>query len=167
MDLDSEELEATRNLSLFDTRFEIAHTLPEGVETLNVRIPRRSTKHSAGYDLTTPLSVTVPARGRVLAHTGLTIFMQPDEYLQITPRSGLALKRGLTVLNTPGIVDADYYPNEIGVILYNTTDEDIVLEAGERIAQAILKKYHVVADDLPSKNTRFLGFGSTGTKEVE
>jgi dUTP pyrophosphatase len=125
-------------------------------------MPQRATAQSAGYDLATPAQVFVPAHGRILVKTHITAMMMPDEYLAIVPRSGLALKKGITVLNTPGTIDADYFPGDIGVILYNTTDEEVVLEKGERIAQAIVHKYGLVDDDTPKDTKRTGGFGSTG-----
>lgn len=125
-------------------------------------IPQRATKQSAGYDLATPVETIVPAHSRVLIPTHITAMMMPDEYLAIVPRSGLALKKGLTVLNTPGTIDADYFPGDIGVILFNTTDKDVILEQGERIAQAIVLKYGLVDNDEPKDTTRNGGFGSTG-----
>jgi dUTP pyrophosphatase len=86
--------------------------------------------------------------------------------IQVRPRSGLALKKGITVLNTPGTIDADYR-NEIGVILFNTTDEDFVVNAGDRIAQIVLTKFEqinwVEVDEL-DETDRTDGFGHTGLK---
>ena len=127
-------------------------------------MPQRATKQSAGYDLATPTQVDIPAHGRVLVPLHITAMMMPDEYLAIVPRSGLALKKGITVLNTPGTIDADYFPGDIGVILYNTTDEEVVLEKGERIAQAIVHKYGIVDNDEPKTDKRKGGFGSTGRR---
>ena len=110
----------------------------------------------------TPIRFVIPAHSRLLVPTGVTCKLAEDEYLAIVPRSGLALKKGITVLNTPGTVDADYYPNDIGVILYNTTDEDVEFQRGDKIAQAIVQKYHIVEDDDPIDITRVGGFGSTG-----
>lgn len=143
-------------------KFEIAENYNNKVVEKDIKLPRRSTIASAGYDLVTPVEVTIPAHGRTLAPTGVTCKMASYEYLQIVPRSGLALKRGITVLNTPGTIDADYYPNEIGVILYNTSDEEVVLGKGERIAQAILQTYGRTEDDEPVEKERAGGFGSTG-----
>lgn len=127
-------------------------------------MPQRATAQSAGYDLTTPTEVTIPAHGVTLVSTHLTAMMMPDEYLAIVPRSGLALKKGITVLNTPGTIDADYFPGDIGVILYNVSNEDVILDAGERIAQAIVSKYGLVDNDQPKNTERKGGFGSTGRK---
>lgn len=142
-------------------KFEIAETLPEGVEESNVKLPERSTEKSAGYDLASAVDTVVPAHGRVLVPTGVTCKLSRIEYLAVVPRSGLALKKGITVLNTPGTVDADYYPNCIGVILYNTTDEDFVVNVGDRIAQGIIHEYNITVDD-KAEGKRTGGFGSTG-----
>lgn len=125
-------------------------------------LPIRGTRKSAGYDLYANETVKIPARGRALVKTGVTISMEDNEYLAIVPRSGLALKSGLTVLNTPGTIDADYYPGEIGVIMYNSTDEDIVVVCGNRIAQAILQEYKTMGVDNVKDDDRQGGFGSTG-----
>lgn len=125
-------------------------------------IPQRATKKSAGYDLVSPVEVIIPAHGRTIVPLDITAMMEDNEYLAVVPRSGLALKRGITVLNTPGTVDADYYPGNIGVILYNTTNEDVILEAGERIAQGIVCVYGLVENDEPKDQDRKGGFGSTG-----
>ena len=127
-------------------------------------LPVRGTKNSAGYDLCAVGGYIIPAHGRCLVKTGLTCSMKNNEYLAIVPRSGLALKQGITVLNTPGTIDSDYYPNEIGVILYNTTDNDFDVEPGDRIAQAILKEYKIMENDLVKNKERTSGFGSTGIK---
>lgn len=131
-------------------------TCPEAI------LPIRSTKASAGYDLYSNENTIVPAQSRVLVKTGIAIKMNKNEYLAIVPRSGLALKQGITVLNTPGTIDADYYPNEIGVILYNTTNTDFEIKVGDRIAQAILCEYKTMQLDLVKNKERDGGFGSTG-----
>lgn len=125
-------------------------------------IPIRGTEKSAGYDLYANENVVIPAHGHALVKTGITIEMADNEYLAIVPRSGLALKQGITVLNTPGTVDADYYPNEIGVILYNTNDLDFEVSTGDRIAQGILQEYKCTQTDRVANSSRVSGFGSTG-----
>ena len=124
--------------------------------------PLRGTSKSAGYDLYASEDIIVPAKGHALVKTGVTCSMEDNEYLAIVPRSGLALKRGITVLNTPGTIDADYYPNEIGVILYNTSDSDFEVSIGDRIAQAILQEYKTMGLDTIKEEHRISGFGSTG-----
>lgn len=143
-------------------KFEIAETLNSLItDEEEIIIPQRQTKNSAGYDLVSPINIVIPAHERALIPTGITCKMEDNEYLAIVPRSGLALKKGITVLNTPGTVDADYYPNDIGVILYNTSDEDFEIKAGDKIAQAILKSYRVMENDNAIAKDRKGGFGST------
>ena len=125
-------------------------------------IPIRSTEKSAGYDLFANEDVTIEAGDRALVKTGITIEMADNEYLAIVPRSGLAIKKGITVLNTPGTVDADYYPNEIGVVLYNTTSDDFDVKVGDRIAQAILQEYKCTQTDRVANVSRTSRCGSTG-----
>lgn len=125
-------------------------------------IPIRGTEKSAGYDLYSVESLSIPPKCWSLVKTGVTIKMEDNEYLAIVPRSGLALKKGITVLNTPGTVDADYYPNEIGVILYNLGDDWFNIEVGDRIAQGILQEYKCTQTDKVANKERTSGFGSTG-----
>lgn len=127
-------------------------------------VPQRGTKKSAGYDLVAHESTVIGPRSRKLVKTGVTVALEDNEYLAIVPRSGLALKKGVTVLNTPGTVDADYYPGEIGVILMNTSDDTFFVEPGDRIAQAILCEYKTMGVDLVKEEERNGGFGSTGQK---
>ena len=128
--------------------------------------PKYETPQSAGADVRSKISTIVPAHGRVLIPTGMFVAIPEGYEIMVRPRSGLALKKGITVLNTPGCVDADYR-NEIGVILFNTTDEDFPIEAGDRIAQIVLNKVEqinwVEVDEL-DKTDRADGFGHTGVK---
>lgn len=125
-------------------------------------LPMRGTSKSAGYDLTANEELVIDPGKRALVKTGVTAHLEDNEYLAIVPRSGLALKKVVTVLNTPGTVDADYYPGEIGVILYNAGDAPFVVEKGDRIAQAILCEYKTMVVDLVKDEERNGGFGSTG-----
>ena len=136
----------------------------EHVEGYEGPLPMRGTRKSAGYDLTANEGFVIDPGKRVLVKTGVTVHLEDNEYLAIVPRSGLAYKNGITVLNTPGTIDADYYPGEIGVILYNTGDTPFVVEKGDRIAQAILCEYKTMGVDLVKDKERNGGFGSTGVK---
>lgn len=127
-----------------------------------VPLPERGTKKSAGYDLLSVEHYVLMPGERHLFKTGVTCSMDNNEYLAIVPRSGLAIKHGITVLNTPGTVDADYYPNEIGVVLYNSSDRAFEINIGDRIAQAILCEYKTMGIDLVKDVERTGGFGSTG-----
>lgn len=133
-------------------------------EKLNeeAKMPVRGTKKSAGYDLCAIEGFVIDPGQRVLCKTGVTVQLEDNEYLAIVPRSGLAYKKGITVLNTPGTIDADYYPGEIGVILFNSSNEPFVVEKGDRIAQAILQEYKTMGVDLVNDVNRNGGFGHTG-----
>ena len=127
-------------------------------------LPKYETPASAGMDVRSVIDAIIPPHGRILIPTGLFIAIPEGYEMQVRPRSGLALKKGITVLNTPGTVDADYR-NEVGVILFNTSDEDFKIEKGDRIAQIVFNKFEqinwVEADEL-DETERKGGFGHTG-----
>lgn len=132
-------------------------------------LPKYSTLQSAGLDLRANLeeSVTLKPLERRLVPTGLHIAL-PDGYeAQVRPRSGLAYKKGVTVLNAPGTIDADYR-GDIGVILINMSNEDFMVEDGERIAQLVIAQYDqaewISVSELSETNRGDGGFGSTGVK---
>jgi dUTP pyrophosphatase len=130
-------------------------------------LPEYSTIHSAGMDIRAFISepLTVMPLKRVLVKTGLFIQLPEGYEAQIRPRSGLALKNGITVLNTPGTIDADYR-GEIGIIIVNLSDEPFVINNGDRIAQMIISKYEraefVQVEELDSSERGKGGFGHTG-----
>ena len=131
------------------------------------QIPTYETKQSAGMDLRANIdaSITLKPLERAIIKTGLFIALPPGFEAQVRPRSGLAVKKGITVLNSPGTVDADYR-GEIGVILVNLSNEDFVIQDGERVAQLVIAKHERVTwqeVDLLSETERGAnGFGSTG-----
>ena len=134
----------------------------------NIRLPERKTAKSAGYDIEAAASVTLLPGKVTIVPTGLKAYMQSDEYLALFVRSGIAIKRGLMLVNGTGIIDADYYNNadnegHIMVALYNTTDAPVSIEKGDRVAQGIFLKYLTVDDDAAS-GVRVGGVGSTGVK---
>ena len=132
-------------------------------------IPHYETSQSAGMDIRANIDapITLKPLDRVLVKTGLYIALQPGYEAQVRPRSGLALKKGITVLNSPGTIDADYR-GEIGVILVNLSSENFVVEDGERVAQLVIAKYEQVTleeVELLNQTKRGTGgFGSTGVK---
>jgi dUTP pyrophosphatase len=132
-------------------------------------IPGYSTDHSAGMDLRANLSKpkTLKPLERALIPTGLYIELPVGFEAQIRPRSGLALKKGLSVLNTPGTIDADYR-GEIGVILINLSNEEVTIESGERICQMVIAKHEqaklIQVKVLNETDRGAGGFGSTGVK---
>lgn len=132
-------------------------------------LPNYETLASAGMDLRANLSqpITLKPLERAIVKTGLFIELPIGYEAQVRPRSGLAAKKGITVLNSPGTVDADYR-GEIGVILVNLSNEDFIVENGERIAQLIIAKHEravwIEAQELTETNRGEGGFGSTGVK---
>jgi len=133
------------------------------------QLPEYSTELSAGMDLRANLTEDILLKPfqRVLVPTGLFIQLPEGFEAQIRPRSGLALKHGITVLNTPGTIDADYR-GEIGVILVNLSQDEFVIKNGERICQMIISKHEKVSWDhveiLEETIRGAGGFGHTGKK---
>ena len=131
--------------------------------------PAYATPFSAGMDLRAnlPEAVRLPSLGRTMVPTGLYIALPEGYEAQIRPRSGLAAKKGITVLNAPGTVDADYR-GEIRVVLVNLSGEDFLIEPGERIAQMVVARHERVeweaAEELEDTERGTGGFGSTGTR---
>ena len=129
--------------------------------------PRYETPHSAGMDLRADLpgGIDLAPGQRVLVPTGLRLQIPPGYEGQVRPRSGLALKRGLTVLNAPGTIDADYR-GEVGVILVNLSAEPQRIEPGERVAQLVVapvvRASWEEVDELDESERGGGGFGSTG-----
>ena len=132
-------------------------------------LPAYGTPLSAGMDLRAWLNapVTLQPLERRLIPTGVKIALPEGYECQLRPRSGLALKRGLTLLNTPGTIDADYR-GEVGVILINLSNEPFVIENGERICQMVVTNYSKVeweaAETLEETTRGEGGFGHTGVK---
>lgn len=139
------------------------------VNKSNNELPAYSTIMSAGMDLRASLQepVVLKSLERKLVPTGLYIELPQGFEAQIRPRSGLALKKGITVLNTPGTIDADYR-GEIGIILINLSQENFVIESGERICQMIIASHETVewklVEELDETDRGAGGFGHTGKK---
>lgn len=132
-------------------------------------LPQYATALSAGMDLRANLDepIHLGPRQRCLVPTGLYIALPAGFEAQIRPRSGLALKKGITLLNAPGTIDADYR-GEIGVIVMNCSDTEFVIEDGERIAQMVIARYETVewnaVSELDETERGDGGFGHTGHK---
>lgn len=130
-------------------------------------LPAYANTTDAGIDLRASRNVIVPAYDRVLVKTGIFTEIPAGYEVQIRPRSGLALKSGITVLNTPGTIDAGYR-HEWGVVLFNSTNKNFHIAKGERIAQAVIKQIDqiewvpVSSREELTKDERDGGFGSTG-----
>lgn len=132
-------------------------------------LPAYATSQSAGMDLRANIdkSITIHPMERMLIPTGLFMALPPGFEAQIRPRSGLALKHGITVLNSPGTIDADYR-GEIMVLLINLSVDDFIINDGERIAQMIIAKHETidfaVVDKLDETERGSGGYGHTGVK---
>ena len=133
------------------------------------QLPAYATSQSAGMDLRANLDapITLHPMERRLIPTGLHIALPEGYEAQVRPRSGLALKHGLTVLNTPGTIDADYR-GEIGVVLINLSQENFVINDGERIAQMVIARHEqgdfVIVEELDETERGEGGYGHTGVK---
>jgi dUTP pyrophosphatase len=133
------------------------------------QLPAYATPQSAGMDLRANIdeSIVLKPLERRLIPTGLHIALPEGYEAQVRPRSGLALKKGITVLNTPGTIDADYR-GEIGVVLINLSQEDFVVEDGERIAQMIIARHEqgelIPVEVLDETERGEGGYGHTGVK---
>jgi len=144
----------------------LVRRLPEGRD---LPLPQRATPHASGFDLRARLEqplVLEPGQ-RALVPTGIVVALPPGHEAQVRPRSGLALKQGLTLLNSPGTVDADYR-GEVGVLLVNLGREPVTVRRGDRIAQLVVQRLPqavlIEVDDLPETERGPGGFGHTGTR---
>lgn len=144
--------------------FEIA----KGWENCGINLPKRSTAHSAGYDIEaaedTVVPVFCPGIPPVLVATGLKAYCQPDECYLVLNRSSGASK-GIVLGNGVGLIDADYYNNpdndgHIRVIVFNVSDHELKIKKGDRIAQVVFQKF-LTTDDDDASGTRTGGIGST------
>ncbi|GGP05691.1 deoxyuridine 5'-triphosphate nucleotidohydrolase [Cloacibacterium rupense] len=133
-------------------------------------LPKYQTELSAGMDLYANIDepITLKPLERTLVKTGLLISLPKGYEAQIRPRSGLAFKNGITVLNTPGTIDADYR-GEIGVILVNLSSQDFTINDGDRIAQMVIAKHETATweavENLDETNRGEGGFGSSGVSK--
>lgn len=132
-------------------------------------LPSYETIASAGMDLRANINkpITLRPMQRVLIPTGLFMELPIGFEAQVRPRSGLALKNGITVLNAPGTIDSDFV-GEVGVILFNTSNQEFSIENGDRIAQMVIAKHEraewIEVEELSSTERGAGGFGSTGVK---
>lgn len=144
-----------------DIKVRIKRLRPEAI------LPRRMSEHAAGWDLSAALEapIEIPPGQVKLVPSGVAISLPVGYEAQVRPRSGLALKHSIGVLNSPGTIDADYR-GEIGVILYNFGDAPFAIEPGMRIAQMIIARHESVefreVDELDDTDRGDGGFGSSG-----
>jgi dUTP pyrophosphatase len=144
-------------------RIEVLRITPPRGEPLP--LPAYETAGSAGLDLRADVEVTLAPGARALVPTGIALAIPPGHEGQVRPRSGLALRKGLTCLNSPGTIDSDYR-GEVGVILVNLGQEPVTLARGERIAQLVIARVEraelVESDALDETARASGGFGHTG-----
>lgn len=127
----------------------------------------KATGYSCGFDLSSNVNITIPANSQKLVSTGIKLEMDVDVAAFVVPRSGMAIKHGITVLNSPGLIDSDY-KNDIGVILHNTSNTDFDVFEGDRIAQLVfinpILENNILMDfNVGDKERGLGGFGSSGT----
>ena len=133
-----------------------------------IELPQRKTGSSAGYDIEAAAEVSLAPQQVAIIPTGLKAYMMPDEYLGIHIRSGLSIKKQLSLINGQGIIDADYYNNpdnegHIMLAIFNHSEVPVKIEKGMRIAQGIFYKYLTADGDAPGcGEIRQGGMGSTG-----
>lgn len=138
--------------------------LPHGE---GIPLPKYMSDHAAGMDIYAAVNqeTIIPPEEWRLVPTGISIALPEGYEAQVRPRSGLALKQGVSILNTPGTVDADYR-GEVGVILMNHSKENLVIKRGDRIAQMIINKVERIVfeevEELPESGRSAGGFGHTG-----
>ena len=133
--------------------------------SLGLLLPQRATPGAAGMDVTSAVDITIAPMSRILVPTGLAVAVPEGYEMQLRPRSGLALKHGITLPNTPATIDSDYR-GELQVILMNLGTEPFVVKRGDRIAQMLIQRVEPVefaeVEELPESGRGTGGFGSTG-----
>jgi dUTP pyrophosphatase len=164
---DLEEIEKETIKNMTSHRLFVKRVHPEAI------LPEYAYPSDSGFDLYSVEDVTIPAFGRVLVPTGICVEISENLEIQVRPKSGLAIKQGLTVLNTPGTVDSGYN-GEIKVIVFNTNNESVEIHKGMKIAQAclcpVVNGKHVIVeevDELGVKDRGSNGFGSTGLGSIK
>ena len=145
---------------------ENAVNFPDAMAVETIPLPARATAGSAGYDFTSPVTVTVPAGGSALIPTGIRAEMEAGWVLMLFPRSSLGFKHGIRLSNTVGVIDSDYAhaKNEghIMVKLYNPSDREVTIARGDRFCQGVFLPYGTAEEDGINLGDREGGFGSTG-----
>ena len=134
-----------------------------------IHLPQRKTRTSAGYDIESAIDIELLPHQVTIVPTGLKAYMKDREYLGVHVRSGFSIKKQVSLINSQGIIDADYYNNEdneghIMIAFYNHSDHSIAIRKGERIAQGIFASYLIVDADVPTADIRKGGMVSTGVR---
>lgn len=155
-------IESMEEMPVKTRGFEICPDKYRKHPNIKIILPQRNDKRSAGYDLRVPRKMVIPPHSHSeLEFTDICAYMQDDEVLKVFVRSSIGCKKGLILANGTGIIDASYYPRNIGIKLYNTTDKEVVLEENERVCQCIFEKYLTTDDDCCMNENRVGGFGSS------
>ena len=127
----------------------------------NATIPERATKHSAGYDISASETVTIQPDEIKMVSTGLAAQMEHDDVMLLIDRSSNPKKQGFVLINSVGVIDSDYFPNEFMGMFMNISKEPVTISKGQRIMQGVFVKY-LTTDDDNANGERTGGFGSTG-----
>jgi len=132
----------------------------------NIKLPKRSTQNSAGYDFYLPFDLSIKPKERIIIPSGIKAYMQSDEVLLLMVRSSLGIKYGIRLLNQVGVIDSDYYNNldnegHILIAIENTSENELNLKAGDRIVQGIFLKYLTTTEEEKVETIRSGGIGST------
>ena len=133
---------------------------------LNIQLPKRGTKNSAGYDFFLPSALTIKAKEKLIIPSGIKAYMNSDEVLFLVIRSSIGIKYGIKLINQVGVIDSDYYNNldnegHIRIAVENNSDLDVTFKSGDRIAQGIFIKYLTTDNEKGPKTARLGGIGST------
>ena len=136
---------------------------------VDVKIPKRSTKMSAGYDFYSPVEVTIKKGKTVTIPTGIKAYMKENEFLMLVIRSSMGFKYNIRMTNQVGIIDSDYYENKkndghIYISLQNHGEEDFKINKNDRICQGIFQNYLTIEKESQTQNIRFGGIGSTNRR---
>lgn len=159
--------EQLNKLPPFLTEDKMASEVMDWVKN-NLKLPTRSTANAAGYDFILPVDVTIPAGKQVVIPTFVKAQLDFDKVLELYPRSSYGIKKGLSLANTVGVIDSDYYNNQdneghILVCYKNNTNTDVTLSRGDKFVQGVIKQFFVVEDDAYGQgDTRVGGIGSSG-----
>lgn len=146
-------------------KFEIVKDEFRAYPNVDIKLPVRATKHSAGYDICTPVDITIPSGGCVKVKTDIKAKIKDDEVLLIFVRSSVGIKKNIVLMNGTAVIDRDFYNNKdndgnITLALYNYGNDLQTFKAGDRICQGVFAKYDTVEDD-DVETTRTGGIGST------
>lgn len=132
----------------------------------NIKIPKRATLKSAGYDFYAPIDIKIEPHFQKMIPSGLKVIMEDDDVMLIIIRSSLGIKKHISIANQVGVIDSDYYNNEdneghIWICLQNNSDNTFIINQGDKISQALFIKYNMVENDEVIEEKRVGGFGST------